>query len=34
MGYTLEASKKDPVVVVQEVLNCVVFNGLFVCAII
>ncbi|CAK9223507.1 unnamed protein product [Sphagnum troendelagicum] len=34
MGYTLEAWKKDPVVVVQEVLICVVFNGLFVCAII
>ncbi len=34
MGYTLEASKKDPVVVVQEVLIRVVFNGLFVCAII
>jgi hypothetical protein len=28
MGYTLEASKKDPVVVVQEVLIHVVFNGL------
>ncbi len=34
MGYTLEAWEKDPVVVVQEVLIRVVFNGLFVCAII
>jgi hypothetical protein len=34
MGYTLEAWKKDPVVVVQEVLIRVVLNGLFVCAII
>jgi hypothetical protein len=34
MGYTLEAWKKDSVVVVQEVLIRVVFNGHFVCAII
>ncbi len=34
MGYSFEASKKDPVVVVQEVLIRVVLNGLFVCVII
>jgi hypothetical protein len=34
MGYSFEASKKDPVVVVQEVLIHVVLNGLFVCVII